>query len=153
VPNVWGDDLYEEDGYRRARLAESAGAEHLGLTVYELPPGTGMHFHYHLQREELLVVLRGTVAVRTAEGWEDVAEGEVKAFPRGERGSHGYENRSEGIVRLLMFSEQNAPNVSVYPDAKQVGIYDVAAPGERRFGGLFNLGDAVSGYGGAEPDA
>ena len=153
MPNINSDDLYEEDGYRRSRLAELAGAEHLGLTVYELPPGTGMHYHYHLQREELLVVLRGTVAVRTADGWEDVPEGEVRAFPRGERGVHGYENRSDGPVRLLMFSEQNAPNVSVYPDTKQVGIYDVAAPDERRFGALFNLGDAVGGYAGGEPDA
>jgi uncharacterized cupin superfamily protein len=151
VPNILTDDLYEEDGYRRARLAEQAGAQHLGLTVYELPPGTGMHFHYHLQREELLVVMEGTVAVRTAEGWEDVPEGEVRAFPRGERGVHGYENRSDGPVRLLMFSEQNAPNVSVYPDANQVGIYDVAPPSARRFGALFDLGDAVGGYGGGEP--
>jgi uncharacterized cupin superfamily protein len=151
LPNIRTDDLYGEDGYRRARLAEQAGAEHLGLTVYELPPGTGMHFHYHLQREELLVVLEGTLALRTADGWADVPEGEVRAFPRGERGVHGYENRTEGTVRLLMFSEQNAPNVSVYPDANQIGIYDVARPNERRFGALFDLGDAVEGYGGGAP--
>jgi len=101
MPNIRTDDLYEEDGYRRARLGEQAGAEHLGLTVYELPPGTGMHFHYHLQREELLVVLEGSVALRTDKGWEDVPEGEVRAFPRGERGVHGYENRSDRPVRLL----------------------------------------------------
>lgn len=153
MPNIRSDELWEEDGYRRARLAAEAGAEHLGLTVYELPPGTGMHFHYHLQREELLVVLEGTVALRTANGWEDVPEGEVRAFPRGERGVHGYENRTERAVRLLMLSEQNAPNVSVYPDEDQVGIYDVARPEERRFGALFNLTDAVEGYGGGEPKA
>jgi uncharacterized cupin superfamily protein len=153
MANINTEDLYDEDGYRRARLAEQAGAEHLGLTVYELPPGTGMHYHYHLQREELLVVLSGTVAVRTAAGWADVDEGEVRAFPRGECGVHGYENRGDETVRLLMFSEQNAPNVSVYPDADQVGIYDVAKPGERRFGALFDLGDAVEGYGGGKPEA
>ena len=90
--------------------------------------------------------------MRTADGWKDVPEGEVRAFPRGERGVHGYENRTDETVRLLMFSEQNAPNVSVYPDAEQVGIYDVAKPGERRFGALFNLKDAVESYGGGEPD-
>ena len=153
MPNIRTTDLYGEDGYRRARLAEQAGAEHLGLTVYELPPGTGMHFHYHLQREELLVVLEGTIAVRTNGGWEDVPEGEVRAFARGEAGAHGYENRTGSPVRLLMFSEQNAPNVSVYPDANQVGIYDVAKPDERRFGALFDLGAAVEGYGGGKPDA
>ncbi|TMM02873.1 MAG: cupin domain-containing protein [Actinobacteria bacterium] len=112
-----------------------------------------MHFHYHLQREELLVVLEGTVAVRTAEGWQDVGEGEVVAFPRGERGAHGYENRGAEPVRLLMFSEQNAPNVSVYPDTNEVGVYDLARPDERRFGALFKLNDAVSGYGGGRPES
>src|SRR2546421_6442031 len=151
MENIHTAELRDEGDYRRARVGARAGAEHLGLTVYELPPGTGMHLHYHLQREELLVVLEGTVAVRTAGGWEDVPEGEVRAFPRGERGVHGYENRSDAPVRLLMFSEQNAPNVSVYPDVNQVGIYDVAQPDERRFGALFNLDDAVEGYGGGEP--
>jgi uncharacterized cupin superfamily protein len=152
MPNISTAELAENpDGLLRARVGELAGAEHLGLTVYELAPGQGMHYHYHLQREELLVVLEGTVAVRTPAGWTDVPEGEVMAFPRGERGAHGYENRGDRPVRLLMFSEQNAPNVSVYPDANQVGIYDVALPDERRFGALFDLGDAVSGYGGGKP--
>jgi len=152
MPNINTSELTEGENYRRARLGEAAGAEQLGLTLYELAPGQGMHFHYHLQREELLVVLTGTVTIRTAAGWQDAGEGEVVAFPRGERGAHGYENRSEGWVRLLMFSEQNAPNVSVYPDTNEVGIYDVARPDERRFGALFKLGDAASGYGGGRPE-
>jgi hypothetical protein len=41
--------------------------------------------------------------------------------------------------------------VSVYPDENQVGIYDVADPDERRFGALFDLADAVEGYGGGKP--
>jgi uncharacterized cupin superfamily protein len=151
MPNIKTSKLAEGENYRRARLGELAGAEHLGLTVYELAPGEGMHFHYHLQREELLVVLAGTVALKTAKGWQDVGEGEVVAFPRGERGAHGYENRTKERVRLLMFSEQNAPNVSIYPDTNEVGIYDVARPNERRFGALFKLDDAVSGYGGGRP--
>jgi uncharacterized cupin superfamily protein len=153
VPNIRTIELREDGQLRRERLGELAGAEHLGLTVYELAPGQAMHFHYHLQREELLVVLEGTLAVRTPQGWSDVAAGEVVAFPRGERGAHGYENRGDAPVRLLMFSEQNAPNVSVYPDTNEVGIYDVARPGERRFGARFNLADALSGYGGGRPNS
>jgi uncharacterized cupin superfamily protein len=153
VPNIRTIELREDGQLRRERLGELAGAEHLGLTVYELAPGQAMHFHYHLQREELLVVLEGTLAVRTPQGWSDVAAGEVVAFPRGERGAHGYENRGDAPVRLLMFSEQNAPNVSVYPDTNEVGIYDVARPGERRFGALFNLAEAVSGYAGGQPNS
>jgi len=148
MANINTSELTEEEHYRRSRLGELAGTEHLGLTLYALAPGQGMDFHYHLQREELLVVLEGTVSLKTPRGWEDVGEGEVVAFPRGERGAHGYENRGKESVRLLMISEQNAPNVSVYPDSNEVGIYDVARPEERRFGALFKLEDAVSGYGG-----
>jgi uncharacterized cupin superfamily protein len=139
MPNIHTTELTDAGRFRRARLGELAGAEHLGLTVYELAPGQGMHFHYHLQREELLVVLDGPVAVRIADGWSDVAEGEVVAFPRGERGAHAYENRGDKPVRLLMISEQTAPNVSVYPDTNEVGVYDVAPPGEPRFGAVFKL--------------
>jgi uncharacterized cupin superfamily protein len=141
------------DGIRAARIAERAGAERLGASVYELQPGEEMVFHYHVQREELLVVLRGRLSLRSASGWEELPEGEVVAFPRGERGAHGYRNDSDEPVRVLVISEMNAPNVSVYPDANQVGIYDAAKPNERRFGGLFNLDDAVGGYGGGKPDA
>jgi uncharacterized cupin superfamily protein len=151
VPNIRTNDLVDDDGrLRRARLAEAAGAEHLGLTVYELAPGQGMDYHYHLQREELLVVLEGTLAVRTPEGWRDAEPGDVVAFPRGDRGAHGYENKTQETVRLLMFSEQNAPNVSVYPDTNEVGIFDAARRADRRFGALFKLDDAVSGYGGGD---
>jgi uncharacterized cupin superfamily protein len=146
--NVYALSLESAFGLRRARLGELAGAEHLGMTLYELAPGDGMVFHYHLQREELLVVLTGRLSLRTAEGWTDLPEGEVVSFPRGERGAHGYENRGEETVRLLMISEQNAPNVSVYPDENQVGIFDAAHPKDRRFGALFDVGAAVSDYGG-----
>src|ERR671931_2480345 len=99
MENIYTAELSDEGRYRRARLGARAGAEHLGLTVYDLAPGQGMDFHYHLQREELLVMLEGTVAVRTGDGWEDVPQGSVVAFPRGERGAHAYENRGERHVR------------------------------------------------------
>lgn len=72
------------EGLATVRLGEDAGSEHLGASLYELQPGQGMVFHYHLQREELLVVISGTLALRTASGWRDLAEGDVIAFPQGE---------------------------------------------------------------------
>jgi uncharacterized cupin superfamily protein len=68
MPNIRTTELPDDGRPRRARLGELAGAEHLGLTVYELAPGQAMHFHYHVEREELLVVLKGALAVRTSEG-------------------------------------------------------------------------------------
>ena len=136
------------DGLRAARVAERAGAEHLGASLYELAPGDAMHFHYHLGREELLIVLSGRLWLRTGDGSRELPEGEVVAFPRGERGAHGFENRGDDPVRVLVVSEQNAPNVSVYPDENRVGIFDAPHPHERRFGALFDVSDAIEDYGG-----
>jgi uncharacterized cupin superfamily protein len=148
MPNVYDPRLEPGDGWRRDRIGEAAGAEHLGLSLYELDPGQSMVFHYHVQREEFLIVLEGTLALRTADGWEELRAGEVVAFPRGERGAHGYENRGDAPVRVLVASEQNGPNVSVYPDTNQVGVFDAGRVSERRFGALFDVDDAVSDYGG-----
>lgn len=136
------------DGVRGLRVAERAGAEHLGASFYELRPGEEMVFHYHVQREELLIVLKGRLSLRTATGWEELPEGEVVAFPRGERGAHGYRNDSDGPVRVLMISEIDGPNISVYPDSNQIGVFDAGRRTERRFGALFNVADAVADYGG-----
>jgi uncharacterized cupin superfamily protein len=57
------------DGLQAVRLAERAGAENLGASLYEMQPGDEMVFHYHVQREELLIVLGGRPSLRTADGW------------------------------------------------------------------------------------
>jgi len=137
VPNIYSDELEtRDDGLRRARVGAAAGAERLGVSLFELPPGRSMHFHYHAGREEVLVVLAGTLALRTERGWEELPEGTVVAFPPGERGAHGYENRTDTPVRVLMLSEQSLPNVTVYPDTNEVGVFD----GEH-VGRLFDLGE------------
>lgn len=135
-------------GVHAIRVGERAGAEELGASVYTLQPGDEMVFHYHVQREELLIVLSGSLSLRTATGCEELPEGEVVAFPRGERGAHGYRNATDQPVRVLMVSEMNGPNISVYPDKNQVGIFDMGQRAHRRFGALFNVDDAVSDYGG-----
>jgi uncharacterized cupin superfamily protein len=135
-------------GSESCGVGERAGAEHLGASLYVLEPGDEMVFHYHVQREELLIVLDGPLELRTAAGWETLPTGEVVSFPRGERGAHGFRNGTDGPVRALVVSEQNAPNVSVYPDANQIGVFDAARREERRFGALFDVDDAVADYGG-----
>lgn len=139
------------DGLQRARIAEQLGTEHLGLSVYELEPGQSMVFHYHLQNEEILVVLRGTLTLRTPDGERELSEGDAAVFPRGERGAHAYENRGSTVARALVIGELNGPNVSVYPDTNEIGIFDAPHRRDRRFGARFRLDDAQSGYGGVEP--
>ena len=121
----------ERDGfrYRDAWIRHQAGGERLGASVYEIDPGQSTFpYHWHAGNEEMLIVLRGTVALRTPDGWRELTEGELVGFPRGERGAHQVLNDGSEIARVLMISEMNGPEVCVYPDSGKVGPSE-AAPG------------------------
>jgi uncharacterized cupin superfamily protein len=134
VPNVYRPEFEgetEREGFktRRAQLGRKAGSEHLGASMYELPPGEAMFpYHYHFANEELLIVLRGRPHLRAPEGWRQLDEGDVVAFPVGERGAHQVVNRTGAPVRLLMLSEMVGPDLVVYPDSGKVGARE-RAPG------------------------
>ena len=80
------DEERDRDGFRarRARIGYQLGTERLGISQWELPPGQAAYpYHLHLTEEELLIVVKGAPALRTPEGWRDLAEGEIVSFPRG----------------------------------------------------------------------
>jgi uncharacterized cupin superfamily protein len=147
------DEPREHDGFRakRARVSRQAGSERLGLSLWELPPGeAAFPYHYHLAEEELLVVLDGAPSMRTPAGWRELAEGEVVAFPRGERGAHQLVNRTAEMVRFLAFSTNGEPDIVIRPDSNTLGAYERRVDG----GGLravFRAGDAVDYYEGEHP--
>jgi uncharacterized cupin superfamily protein len=138
VPSIHDPDFEpasEREGFRsrRARLGRQAASEHLGASLYELAPGqAAWPYHAHLANEELLVVVGGRPSLRTPEGWRELAEGEVVAFVRGERGAHQVVNRGESPARILIVSEMNAPEVTLYPDSGKVGAFGrpPGSPGE-----------------------
>lgn len=107
--------------YRRARVGRQAGCERLGASVYEIPPGESTFpYHFQLANEEMLIVLAGRPHLRTPQGWRRLSEGEVVAFPLGERGAHQLHNRADAPARVLMISEMRAPELSIYPDSGKV---------------------------------
>lgn len=139
--------------WRRARIGRQAGAEHLGASLFELPPGqAAFPLHFHVGNEELLIVFTGVPTLRTAEAERELAEGELVSFPRGESGAHQILNRSDGPVRFLIVSEMNAPELVVYPDSAKINARDTP-PGGRppAHGGSFFVSDAVDYFAG-EPD-
>lgn len=139
MPNVrepeW-DGQERRPGFssRRASVAHQAGSERLGASVYELEPGNATFpYHYHFANEELLIVLRGRPHLRTPDGWRQLEEGDVVAFPVGESGAHQIANRGSEPVRFLVASEMVAPEITVYPDTGKIGARE-KAPGSGRVG-------------------
>ncbi len=77
------------------------GFKHLGAMFGLLAPHTQVPYHYHLDRESILIPLSGE-AIEIIEGHETVIRpGDVLVIPAGEK--HATANRSDGEFRFLEF--------------------------------------------------
>jgi uncharacterized cupin superfamily protein len=121
------DDVREGEGFhcRRARLGIQTGVRRVGASLWELPPGQAAYpYHYHLTEDEIVILLEGTLSLRTPDGWCDLDQGEVVGFPVGERGAHQVVNRTDSTVRFLAVSNSGLPEAVVQPDANKIGIFE-----------------------------
>jgi uncharacterized cupin superfamily protein len=115
----------DPEGYRSAMAAigKPEGDRALAVKVYELPPGQSLcPFHYEYE-EEWMLVLEGTVRLRTPAGEEELGRGEMIGFVPGPDGAHKIGNRREEPARVLMFSSAREPAVAVYPDSDKIGAW------------------------------
>jgi uncharacterized cupin superfamily protein len=127
IENPDFDEPREHEGFRaqRARLSRQAGAERLGLSLWEVPPGQAAYpYHAHLTEEEIVVVLGGRPSLRTPDGWRELEQGEVVTFLRGEGGAHQIVNRTDEAIRFLAFSTSGEPDVVMQPDSGKVGAFE-----------------------------
>ncbi len=123
-------DSFEYDpgdpaGYRAGSLhvSSSLGAQALAVKVFELPAGESLCPYHYEYEEEWLVVLDGSVFVRTPDGEETLERGEIVSFPPGPPGAHKVGNRGEASARVMMFSSARVPAVAVYPDSDKIGVW------------------------------
>lgn len=119
INNADFDDVREGEGFRslRARLARQLGAQMVGASLWEVPPGEAAYpYHWHVSQEEIVVVLEGRPHLRTPEGWREVDEGEVLFFPTGEAGAHQLHNPTASTVRFLAVANQQ-PDIILFPDS------------------------------------
>jgi len=141
-------EYHEGDArFRRKRLADAAGGERIGASLYELPPGErAWPYHYHTANEEAMYVLAGSGRVRGPDGETAVTAGDYLAFPGGEDGGHGVANDSDEPLRYLMLSTMVEPDVTIYPDSGTFGVFAGAPPGssgERTLSGFYRIEDTV----------
>jgi uncharacterized cupin superfamily protein len=157
MTNIYHPDFDEDrdrDGFRslRARLGRQAGTRDLGASLWEIPPGEAAYpYHFHLAEEELVIVLSGSLRLRTPEGWRPLEEGDVVAFGVGEVGAHQIVNDGASPARMFALSTQR-PDIVVYPDSRKLGAFERRPEG----GGLhelFRLDDAVDYWEGENPPA
>ena len=135
MENIYAEDwdmTQEQPGYRwdRLRLARRLGGDMLGASVYLIGPGQkSFPYHFHHANEEMMVVLEGSVTVRTPGGEQIASRGDSLIFPRGGVGAHQLTNHTEGPARVMMISTMVSPEIAEYPDTAKVGVFPGRAPG------------------------
>ncbi len=97
--------------------------EHLGASLYEVPPGESTFpYHYELGNDELLVVIAGHPTLRDPDGERELRPGDCVLFPSGPAGAHQIVNRSDEAVRVLLVSNFAIPRGAVQPDSDKIMI-------------------------------
>jgi uncharacterized cupin superfamily protein len=111
-------DEVDDEARTRARwFGHAFGADLLGASLRELLPGApGWALHMHYGVEEMFFVLDGTPLVRTPEGEETLAPGDVVYFPEGTAGLHDFSNPTDEPARILAVSTKRFPDVVAYPE-------------------------------------
>jgi uncharacterized cupin superfamily protein len=124
----------------RTDVARALGSAGTLMYIYDLPAGKSSGPYHYEYGEEWLLVLDGTVALRTPEGEHALVRGDILCFPAGPAGAHQITNRSDVQARTLMFSSSRAPAVSVYPDSNKIAVW----PGNEADDLVFRRATAVA---------
>ena len=108
----------------RIDVAQALGSTDLLMFVYDLDPGEASSPYHYEYDEEWLLVVEGTVVVRTPDGEHTLERGDLVCFPAGPAGAHKVMNRSDARARTLLFSRKgHGYAISVYPDSDTVGVW------------------------------
>ncbi|HET9102672.1 MAG TPA: cupin domain-containing protein [Solirubrobacteraceae bacterium] len=127
-PNLHDDGFtYDEApaGFRAGEIdvGRQAGGRAINVRLYELPPGERLCPYHYEYEEEWLLVLAGTVQLRSPQGTEPLPTGAVVCFPPGPDGAHTVTGTGTEPARVLMFSSSREPAVAVYPDSDKLGVW------------------------------
>ncbi|MGA9859845.1 MAG: cupin domain-containing protein, partial [Solirubrobacteraceae bacterium] len=129
TPNIFSAafeyDDQDPDGYRSgvARVGAAAGGRDNVVKLFEVPSGQSICPYHYEYEEEWLVLLDGTLRVRTPDGESTVNRGALVCFPAGPDGAHKVSNDGEDRALVMMFSSAREPSVAIYPDSDKIGVW------------------------------
>ena len=117
-------NLFTAENPGRIDVSQALGSTDFLMFVYDIEPGGASSPYHYEYDEEWLLVVEGTVAVRTPDGEHTLEHGDLVRFPAGPAGAHKVMNRSDAPARTLLFSRRgHGYAVSVYPDSDTIGVW------------------------------
>lgn len=105
------------------QLAKAVGLVQFGVNHLTLEPGArSARRHWHETEDEFVLVLSGSVILRTDAGDRELREGAVAGFRAGEPDAHCFINRSDAPAALLVVGTRRVGEERIhYPDEPDPG--------------------------------
>lgn len=108
---------------KRKRLAAASGAQEIGCSWFEVPPGKqAFPHHAHYGNEEAFFVISGEGTCRLGQDSFLIKKGDYVSCPRGEEYAHSITNTGTEPLIYLGISTANSTDIMVYPDSKKIAI-------------------------------
>lgn len=105
------------------RLSQIVDSQHLVFDFRMLPPEQySFPYHFHRNAEELVLILSGSMIMRTPEGFKTLNQGDLVFFEMGKTGSHQFYNQDSTPCTYLDIKTVREMDVCEYPDSGKVNI-------------------------------
>ncbi|WP_298362719.1 cupin domain-containing protein [uncultured Litoreibacter sp.] len=137
-------------------ISEYFGLRKLGARLVVLEPGQkAWPRHYHINNDELFVVLQGAGTCSSDDVVSPLKEHDVIGFPAGATGAaHQIEAGPDGLSYLAV-SSMLEPDIVIYPNSQKFAVFAGSAPGgdpiDRTFTHIGSLNEALDYLDGEEP--
>lgn len=116
-------ELEEFTWKKSSKLNAIVQSDDYAFDVKTIGPGKFSYpYHYHYNSEEIFVVLKGKITLRTPEGFQDITEGEFAFFEKGPSGAHQLYNNTDDICTYLDIRSKKELDVCEYPDSEKINI-------------------------------
>jgi uncharacterized cupin superfamily protein len=105
------------------RLFKEADSKNLIFDIRLLNPGQfSFPYHFHRHAEELIMIISGTMTLRTQKGLDIMSKGDIVFFEMGESSAHQFYNHSEEPCTYLDIRTLFGVDICEYPDSGKINI-------------------------------
>ena len=118
------------------RLTKIANSKHFVFDLRKLEPGKySFPYHFHRNAEELIMIISGSMTIRTPKGFEIAKKGQLIFFEMGETSAHQFYNHDNVPCEYLDIRTTVGIDICEYPDSGKISI--------SHFGGVFEKDSKV----------
>lgn len=105
------------------RLGEMCASKHFMFDIRQLDPGKySFPYHFHRNAEELIMIISGSLTLRSADGLKIINKGELVFFEIGETSVHQFYNHGKEPCIYLDIRTTAGMDVTEYPDSGKINV-------------------------------